>query len=65
MEKQIFDWGDFNVVDDGHYIFYNCTLKQDIGKYKKGEKWDYISINYETGELTINNDIFKLGLVIL
>lgn len=65
MESQLFDWENWDIMDTMDFIFYNCTLKQDIGKYKTGEKFESININYSNGELTINEEKFKLKLVIL
>lgn len=35
MEKQLFDWKDWDEMDFLVVEFYNCTFNTDVGKYKK------------------------------
>ena len=51
MEKRLFDWLEWDDLDVGHFLFFDCTLKQDIGALKKGTLIDSISVNYQNGEL--------------
>ena len=51
MENQLFDWLEWDSWDLRHFLFMNCTLKQDIGALKKGTLIDLISVNYQNGEL--------------
>ncbi len=64
MEKQLFNWEEFDIVSDASYMFYKCTLKQNIGTYKIGDEFDCIIVDYEKGKLTISGEVFKLKLVI-
>lgn len=70
MEKLLFDWEEFDSIDDSCFVFYKCILKQDIGKHKKGHLIETIMIDYEKSELVIqidssNEEKFKMKLVIL
>ena len=53
MENQLFDWLEWDELDVGHFLFMNCTLKQDIGALEKGMLVDSISVNYQNGELIV------------
>jgi hypothetical protein len=70
MEQELFEWLEYDFVDDSCFVYYNCILKQDIGKYKKGDNIKAIMVDYEKGKLTIqidssNEEVFKMKLVIL
>jgi len=70
MEKELFNWSEYDSTDDNCFIFYKCILKQDIGKHKKGHLIETIMVDYEKGELVIqidssNEEKFKMKLVIL
>ncbi len=62
MEKQLFDWEEYDENDTADFMFYKVTLKQDIGLYKKGTQLNYVLFNYQTGILTINDDKFQFSL---
>ena len=74
MEKELFDWEDFN--DNGDMIeFYDITLVRDIHPFEKGDRFDRAFISFEKGWLQFENDCdgkgtseacyeYELGLVI-
>lgn len=38
LESSLFEWKEWDELDDpGNLQFYECTLKKDIGSFKKGE----------------------------
>ena len=39
-----------------NFSFYNCTLIKDIGDHKIGEQFELITIDFESGELTLWED---------
>jgi hypothetical protein len=65
MENQLFDCKTWAQLDTKCFAYYDCILKQDIGKYKKGDFIVDIIIDYEEGELTIDSHIFKMKLIII
>jgi len=70
MEKQFFDWNDWDTIDTMSFQFYDCTLKQAIGKYEKGRVIESILIEFEESRMTFYDednhvrDTFKLKLVV-
>lgn len=55
METQIFDWEEWD-GDSECMIFYNCTMKVDIGGYASiGDKFDCIQIDNVKGVMSIQN----------
>lgn len=68
MEKQLFEYEDWDVVDTMLFSFYNVILVQQIGDFPIGSKFESACINYETGELTLyEKEIehkFTLSLVV-
>jgi hypothetical protein len=55
METQLFTWGEYDILADLTFQFYNCTLKVDIGRLPKGEVFESIIINYEIGYIEIQH----------
>ena len=49
MEKQVFDWEDYDEVDTAVFNFYDCTLKAQIGKYVVGSIFSSICVNFDEG----------------
>lgn len=62
MEKQLFDWENWDTVDTMVFQFYNCVLKKDIGSHKVNDPIDYIVVNYEDGYLEIKDVKYPLTL---
>lgn len=56
MEKQIFDWEDWNNLDTAAFQFIDCTIKEDFGPLKKGETYQSISVDFENGFLEAFNE---------
>jgi hypothetical protein len=65
MENQLFDCKNWAQLDTRCFVYYDCTLKQDIGKYKKGDFISDIIIDYGKGKLSIDSNIFRMELIIL
>ena len=69
MEKQLFDWISWDELDTVE-MFYEVTLKIDIGEYKAGTAFDYAAVDYEKGLLEFYDDgdepiaSFKLKLIV-
>ncbi len=49
MERQLFDWANWDVIDEGSYQFYDCVFKVDFGPFKAGQKCDEIVVDYQNG----------------
>lgn len=56
MEKQLFEWDGFDLVDTAIMQFYNCTLKRDIGTCKEGETVDSVVLDYSNGKWEIQHN---------
>jgi hypothetical protein len=59
MEKQLFDWEEWDVSDEGVYVFVTCTLKIPIGQFEAGDQFDWIMVNYQLGKITLCFDKVK------
>lgn len=68
MEKQLFDWDGWDIVDDMFFQFLAVVLKVKIGEFSPGEKFEYAGMDYEKGQLTLGRDgaefQFNLSLVV-
>jgi len=56
MERQLFEWENWDEVDVAFLQFYQCKLIVDIGPYKKGDMLSCIAINYQDGVLEVYSD---------
>jgi hypothetical protein len=53
LENCLFGWKVWNAVDQPCHKYYKCTLKADIGPFKKDDVVDVIQLNWEDGYITI------------
>ncbi len=53
MEKTLFNWEDWDLLDTMAFIFYECTLKVPIGSFPVGYYAGSILVDYEKGILVI------------
>lgn len=51
MEKQWFEWEEWDQLDPFLVQFLDCTLIADVGPYKAGQKFSIIIMNYEDGTI--------------
>lgn len=56
MEKQLFDWVDWDQSDTTAFMFYDVTLRLPIGKFPAGTKFNSAYIDYENAKLEFFND---------
>lgn len=57
MERQLFEWKNWDQLDVAALQFYDCTLKVDIGGgYKKGDSVKSIVVDFNEGFLAIYDD---------
>lgn len=57
MEKQLFDWKGCDAVDEGLFVFYDCTLKIDFGRYfPAGTKVSAINFDMEKSKVELLSD---------
>lgn len=56
MEREYFDYEEYDQLGDTLFVFMDCVLKKAIGKHKIGEKLDQIAIDYFTGDVQIWKD---------
>lgn len=56
LDSKLFDWKGWDQLDTMSFIFYNCVLIEDIGSFKKGEKFSSISIDYEKSLIAVSKD---------
>lgn len=55
MEKTLFDWKDWDLIDTLVFCFYNCNLKIPIGKFAAGCEVGCIVMDYEKGIMVISD----------
>jgi len=69
MEKQLFNWVGWDIMDEGKYLFYNCTLKVAVGTFSKGMNFATIMVDYVEGKLILFIDetehTYKLQLTVV
>jgi hypothetical protein len=51
LEKQMFDWEEYDTVDTMVLQFYNAVLKQDIGNYTRGTTIECIVFDVEHAKM--------------
>lgn len=56
MEKQFFTWEDWELLDTASMFFTECTLTASIGDHPVGAEFDGITMNYETGQMTLQRE---------
>ena len=69
MEKQLFDWSEWEELNFLSLYFYGCTFITDVGKYKKGDKVSGVCMDYAKGIIIIDEDAdtqvtYKLSFLI-
>ena len=68
LERDLFDWKEWDEGDVMCISFHDITLKQDIGPFKKGDNFPWANIDFRSATLEIGiSDTefksFKLNLV--
>lgn len=56
MEKELFDWVDWEEVDSGSFIFFHITLKKQIDKFPVGTGFSSASLDYGNGKLEFRDE---------
>jgi len=56
LEMNLFDWEGWDDAGVMCICFNEITLKKDIGKSKKGDKFEWAFIDFEHSELTFGNN---------
>jgi len=56
MEKEIFEWQQFDYIEDFAIQFEDCIFIKDFGPYHKNEEVKYISIDYQDGIMNVYRD---------
>lgn len=69
MERQLFNWTDWEELGFMILYFYGCTFNKKVGKYNKGDKVEGISVDYSRGTMKIYEDpdsciTYKLSLLV-
>lgn len=68
MENQLFDWESFDIIDEGVFQFYNCTLKVQVGGFQVGTSVPIAYVNYQEGLLSFmdeeGNELAKFDLTL-
>lgn len=53
MERDLFDWSGWDLLDDALLQFYGCVLKVPIREFKVGDTVPSIIVNFESGTLSL------------
>jgi hypothetical protein len=62
LESQFFIWDGWDDVGAAEYHFYDCTLRQDIGSFKKGDKIQCVFFSVEKSYMVFyDNDANELA----
>lgn len=51
VDSYLFDWEDCVECSFELTAYQDCTLREPIGNFKRGDKIDYICINFEEGTM--------------
>lgn len=67
MEKQLFNFVEFDVLDTAVFQFYEITLNQDIEEFVIGDKFNAAIVDYEHATMTLyrGEDKWKYKLTFL
>lgn len=71
MEKELFKWKDWDLMDTLVISFYDCTLIKQIGKFPPGSWFSVITMDYSEGKISLyleddlgTSILYKLNLSI-
>lgn len=53
MEKEFFDFEDWDELDIAICQYYNCRLNKDINQFNKGSEFEMITMDYSRGIITL------------
>jgi hypothetical protein len=56
VERQFFDWTEWDDLGDYMLQFYDPVLKVDLGEFKAGQKFNTATVNFQNGEMEFYND---------
>lgn len=51
MERDLFDWDNWDYGGEGTYIFYNPVLKVQMGMFPAGTSFNTAQVDYQNGVL--------------
>ena len=57
MQKHLFLFNDWDIVDTFVFSFYEAVLIKDIGEFKTGDEFSYITLNYDAGFIEFHKSI--------
>lgn len=57
LEKQIFDWEEWEDGGAAYTVFHRVTLKVAVGRFPAGTKFDAASLSWESSKLYLMTDI--------
>ena len=55
MEKELFDWKEWDLIDTACFAFYQVTLKVPIDRFPIGTQFEIANIDYEEGKVEFIN----------
>lgn len=53
MEEELFDWENWDVIEEGKEAFYRVKLNKPIGSFNIGDMFDYAFIDTATSTLVL------------
>lgn len=56
MEKELFDWENWDELSTCTLQFYNCSLRVPVGQFSVGTKFETICLSFEEGVMTLYPD---------
>lgn len=56
MEREFFDWDNWDELDVTALQFYNCVMKKDVGPIKSGDKINCIAVDFQHGYMIFYNE---------
>jgi len=59
LEQDLFEWEDWETYAIMGIQFYDIILKKDIGKFKKGQKFKWACIDFDSSTLEIGGSLEK------
>lgn len=57
MERQLFDWKEWDEQGMGSLYFEGVTLKVPVGKFDEGAYFDFAYVDYDKGHLQLGNHL--------
>lgn len=57
MERDLFDWQEWDTLANGSTVYYDCTLRKHIGDFAPGTVFKRIVVDYGRERISLGNSV--------